>query len=118
MRKAVFAALEMRDESDIIRGLDRGDLETRVLQGEGARAAAPPDVSSQLRLTAQAEADAFQQFVDANAQHDHTGAVSATALALQLAAERQRLEADNAQYEGTPSQTVNHIRSRKTNRGR
>ena len=99
MRKAVFAALEIRDEADIIRGLDRGELEARALQGQRARAAAPPDVSSQLRLTAQAEADAHQQAADARTQHDHTGAASATALAAQLAAERQRLEAGNARYE-------------------
>ena len=60
MRKAVLAALEIRDEADIIRGLDRGELEARALHGQRARAAAPPDVSSQLRLTAQAEADAHQ----------------------------------------------------------
>ena len=99
MRKTVFAALEIRDEADIIRGLDRGELEARALQGQRARAAAPPDVSSQLRLTAQAEADALQQSADAHTQHDHTGAASATALAAQLAAERQRLEADKARYE-------------------
>ena len=99
MRKAVFAALEIRDEADIIRGLDRGELEARALQGQRARAAAPPDVSSQLRLTAQAEADALQQSADAEARHDHTAAASATALAAQLAAERQRLEANNARYE-------------------
>jgi len=98
-RKAVFAALEIRDEADIIRGLDRGELEARALQGERARAAAPPDVSSQLRLTAQAEAEAHQQAADAYTQHDHTGVASATALAAQLAAERQRLEAGNARYE-------------------
>jgi hypothetical protein len=99
MRKAVFAALEIRDEADILRGLDRGELEARVLQGERARAAAPPYVSSQLRLTAQAEADALQQSADAETQHDHSGAASATALAARLAAKRQRLEADNARYE-------------------
>jgi len=99
MRKAVFAALEIRDEADIIHGLDRGGLEARALQGERARAAAPPDVSSQLRLTAQAEADALQQSAEAGARHDHLGAASATALVAQLAAERQRLEADNARYE-------------------
>ena len=32
MRMAVFAALEIRDEADIIRGLDRGELEARALQ--------------------------------------------------------------------------------------
>ena len=76
MRKAVFAALEIRDEADIIGGLDRGELEARALHGQRARAVAPPDVSSQLRLTAQAEADAFQQSADARTPHDHTGAAS------------------------------------------
>ena len=95
MRKTVLAALEIRDEADIIRGLDRSELEARALQGERARAAAPPDVSSQLRLTAQAEADALRQSADAEAWHDHSSAASATA----LAAERQRLEAVNARYE-------------------
>ena len=99
MRKAVFAALEIRDEADIIGGLDRGELEARALHGQRARAVVPPDVSSQLRLIAQAEADAFQQSADARTPHDHTGAASATALAAQLAAERQRLEAHNARYE-------------------
>jgi conjugative relaxase-like TrwC/TraI family protein len=99
MRKAVFAALEIRDEADIICGLGRGELEARALQGQRARVAAPPDVSSQLRLTTQAEADALHQSTDARVQHDHTGAASAAALAAQLAAERQRLEAANARYE-------------------
>ena len=99
MRTAVLAALEIRDEADILRSLDRGELEARALQGQRAQAAAPPDVSRQLRLTAQAEADAHRQAADARTQHDQTGAASATALATQLAAERQRLEADNARYE-------------------
>jgi len=99
MRKTVFAALEIRDEADVIRGLDRGELEARALQGERARAAAPPDVSRQLRLTAQAEADARRQAVHARARHDHTAAASSTALAAQLAAERHRLEAAGARYE-------------------
>ena len=99
MRTAVFAALEIRDEAEILRRLDRGELEARALQGRRARAVAPPDVSRQLRLTAQAEADALQQSADAHTQHDHVGAASSTALAAQLAAERQRLEAASARYE-------------------
>jgi hypothetical protein len=99
MRKAVFAALEIRDEADIIRGLSRGQLEARGVQGQRARAAAPPDVSRQLRLTAQAEADAHRQAADARTQHDHHAVASATALAAQLAAERQRLEVASARYE-------------------
>jgi hypothetical protein len=99
MRKAVLAALEIRDEADIIRSLDHGELEACALQGQRARATAPPDVSRQLRLTAQAEADAHQEAADAKTRHDHTAAASAAALAAQLAAERQRLEAGNARYE-------------------
>ncbi len=99
LRKTVFTALEIRDEADILRGLDCGELEARALQGQRAQTAAPPDVSRQLRLTAQAEADTHQQAGDARTQRDHTAAASATALAAQLAAERQRLEASNARYE-------------------
>jgi conjugative relaxase-like TrwC/TraI family protein len=99
MRKAVFTALEIRDEADLIRGLHRGELEARVLAGDRAQASGPPDVSGTLRLTAQAEADALQQSADAQAQYDETGAASARTLAAQLAGERQRLEAGNARYE-------------------
>ncbi len=99
MRQATITALEIRDEAAILRGLDRGELEAQVLAGERAQASAPPDVSRTLRLTAQAEADALRQSADAEVQHDETSAASAKALAAQLAAERQRLEAGNARYE-------------------
>jgi TrwC relaxase/AAA domain len=99
MRKAVFTALEIRDEADILRGLDCGELEARALHGQRARAAAPPDVSTRLRLAAQAEADTWQQAVGTRTRHDHTAAASAAALAAQLAAQRHRLEADHARYE-------------------
>ena len=99
MRNAVFTALEIRDEADMIRGLSRGELEARILEPERAQASAPPDVSGQLRLTAQAEADALAQAADAQARHDHTGASSASALARQIAAERERLEIGDAGHE-------------------
>jgi len=99
MRNAVFTALEIREEADIICGLSRGELEARTRAGERAQATAPPDVSRTLRLTARAEADAMQQSADAQARHDEAGAASAKALVRQLAAERQRLEARNARYE-------------------
>ena len=65
MRLAAIRALEIRDESDIIRGMTYGQLESRTLEAERAQASAPPDVSRQLRLTAQAEADAWQQSAEA-----------------------------------------------------
>jgi len=97
MRKTVFAVLEIRDEAEILRGLDRGELETRVLQGE--RAPQPRPTSAASCGSPRAEADALRQSADARAQHDHACAASATVLAAQLAATRQGLEADNARYE-------------------
>jgi hypothetical protein len=99
LRGATIRALEIRDEADIIRGMSRGELEARILEGERAQASAPPDVSGQLRLTAQADADALAQSADAQARHDQAVVSSASALALQMAAELQRLEAGNARYE-------------------
>ena len=51
MRKAVFTALEIRNEADIIRGLHSGELESRILAGERAQASAPPEVTGTLRLS-------------------------------------------------------------------
>ena len=139
MRKAVFAALEIRDEADIIRGLDRGELEARALQVERARAAAPPDVSSQLRLTAQAEADAHRQAADAlpsmttpprpapppsppswppnaSASKPATPDTSNGPPTPTPPGTQPGKPQPNCNGEGTPSQTANHIRSRKTNR--
>jgi hypothetical protein len=99
LRGATIRALEIRDEADIIRGMSRGELEARILEGERAQASAPPDVSGQLRLTAQADADALAQSADAQARHDQAVVSSASALALEMAAELQRLEAGNARYE-------------------
>jgi hypothetical protein len=99
MRLAAIRALEIRDEAAIIRGMTRGELEARTRQAKCAQASAPPDVSRQLRLTAQAEADAWQQSADAATRHDQAGAANAAILAGQLAADRRHLEAGNACYE-------------------
>jgi len=53
----------------------------------------------ELRLTAQAEADAWQQSADAHISDDPAGSASAKALARQLASRREQLEAANARYE-------------------
>ena len=76
-----------------------GELEARTLEAGRVQAGAPPDVSRQLRLTAQAEADAWQQSAEAATRNDQTQAANAKALASRIAAERQRLEAVNARYE-------------------
>lgn len=99
MRQATIRALEIRDEADIMHGLTRGELEAHVLDAERTQVTAPPEVSSQLRITAQAEADAWQHAADAATRQDQAQAASAESLASQLAAERQQLEAANTRYE-------------------
>ena len=99
LRQAAIRALELRDETEIVRRMTHGELEARILDGDRAQASAPPDVSRELRLTAQAEADAWQQSADAEIKHDPAESASATALARHMAAQREQLEAANARYE-------------------
>ena len=99
MRLAAIRALEIRDETAIIRGMTRGELEARALEAERARASAPPDVSRRLRLTAHAEADAWQQSADAATRRVSAEAANAKTLAGQLAAGRQHLEAADGRYQ-------------------
>jgi len=106
MRRDTVRALEIADEQTEIRAMSRGELEGRVLDGERAQATAPPDVSSQLRLTAQADADAWQQSADAEAEHDQVQAADARSLAAALDAETSRLEAVNARYEEWSARTA------------
>jgi len=111
LRRAAIRALEIRDETEIIRDVTQGELEARILDGDRAQASAPPDVSSELRLTAQAEADAWQQSADAKTRCDQAASAHAKALARHLAAQRERLEAANARYEKWAADTS---RSRET----
>ena len=99
MRKATIHALEIRDETEILRGMTQGELEAQTLHGERAQASAPPDVSRELRLTAQAEADAWQQSADAETSHDPAGSAAAKVLARRLTVQREKLEAANARYQ-------------------
>jgi TrwC relaxase/AAA domain len=99
LRQAAIRALELRDETEITRRMTHGELEARILDGDRTQASAPPDVSRDLRLTAQAEADAWQQAADAQIKHDQVGSADATALACHLASRREQLEATNTRYE-------------------
>jgi hypothetical protein len=85
--------------------MDRSELEARQAAAERAQATAAPDVASQLRTTAQAEADARQQAADAQIRNDQAQAASASALAGDLASRRQQLEADDTTYEAWASRT-------------
>jgi hypothetical protein len=104
-RQETLRVLEVRDEATMWAGMHRGQLEAHTTAAERAQATAPPDVSDQLRATAQAEADARQQSADAQIRGDRPEAASASALAGELAAERQQLQADNAEYEAWATQT-------------
>jgi hypothetical protein len=99
LRRTAIQALEVHDETEITRRMTDGELEARVLDGNRAQASAPPDVSRELRLTAQAEADAWQQAADAEIRHDLAGSAGAKAVARHMAAQREQLEAANARYE-------------------
>ena len=106
MRKDTFRALQIPDQDAEIRAASRGQLEAWQLHGERAQATAPPEVASRLRLTAQAEADAWTQAADAQAAHHDTDAANARALAATLTAERRRLEEANARYDGWSATTA------------
>jgi AAA domain len=99
LRQAAIRALEIRDDTEITRRMSHGELAARILDGDRALAAAPPDVSRDLRLTAHAEADAWQQSADPGIRHDPAGSTEAKALARHLAARREQLEAANARHE-------------------
>ena len=99
LREDTFRVLEIADEQAEIRAMSQGELEAQVLEAGRAQATAPPDTSSQLRLISQAEADAWQQSADAEAEHDRVRAENARSLATTLAAQTSRLETANARYE-------------------
>lgn len=106
LRRDTVRALEIADEQAEIRAMSRGELEAQVLEGDRAQATAPRDTSSQLRMTAQAEADAWQQSADAEAELDHVRAGNAGSLATAMAAQTSRLEAANARYEEWSARTA------------
>ncbi len=103
MRFSTMKALEITEDS--YRSMTRGELEARILDGDRAQASAPADVSSQLRITARAEADAWQQSANAEAAHDQPAAAAAKALANHMTAEKTRLEALNTAYEAWAGKT-------------
>ena len=90
MRRDTVRALEIAGEQAEIRAMSRGELGGRVLEAERAHATAPRDVRSQLRLTAQAGACAWQQPADAEAEHDQVQAATARSLASALAVQASR----------------------------
>jgi hypothetical protein len=106
LRNDTVRALEIVDEQAEIRAMSRGDLEAQVHEGDRTQATTPPDTSSQLRLTAQAEADAWQQSAEATVEHDQEQAENARSLAAVLAVQTSRLEAADARFEEWSARTA------------
>jgi hypothetical protein len=105
-RRATIRALEMRDEAEFLHGLTRGQLEARVAAGERAMAAAPPDVSADLRQTGQARRDAWGQNADAQARGAEQEAANAAQLARLMEVRQARLQPQAAAYEQWSARTA------------
>ncbi len=104
LRQDAIRALQIRDEQADLAGLDRGQLEAKAIAGARARAAAPRDVSAELRGAAQLETDLRVQGAEALARGGNA-AVYDLAVA-ELAAKREALETDNAEYEAWSDSTA------------
>ena len=104
MRHDAISALQIRDEQADLAGMNRGQLEAKVIAGARARAAAPRDVSAELRATAQAETD--MRIMAGKAQVEGTDPATYDQAATELAARREGWEADNAAYEAWSDSTA------------
>ena len=94
MRHDAIFALQIHDEQADLAGMDRGQLEAKVIAGARARAAAPRDVSAELRATAQAETDI--RIMAGKAQVEGGDPAIYDQAAAELAAQREELDAGNA----------------------
>ena len=105
-RQSAMNALEIRDEAVVFRSMTIGQLETRITEGDRTMAAAPPDISADLRLAAQAQADAWAQHADAQARGAHAEAAGARDLAELMGDRQAGLEPKQAAYERWSSSTA------------
>jgi conjugative relaxase-like TrwC/TraI family protein len=106
MRRDTITQLEIRDEEQPYRALTRGELEAKEQHARRAYAAAPKDVSAELKDTALAAADQRQAAVEAEAQGDEVTAKALHSLADLLGTQKTTLEADHARHENWSAQTA------------
>jgi hypothetical protein len=104
MRQDAIFALQIRDEQADLAGMGRGQLEAKVIAGARARAAAPRDVSAELRATAQAETD--MRIMAGKAQVEGADPAAYDRAAVELAAQREELDAGNTEYEAWSESTA------------
>jgi hypothetical protein len=86
--------------------MSHGQLEAKEQQARRAYAAAPKDVSAELKDTAVAQADQRQAAVEAETRGDKATAEALHSLADRLGTQRTVLEADDAKYENWSTQTA------------
>jgi hypothetical protein len=98
-RTAAMRVLEIRDQAEAMRAMSRGQLEAHVARAERTVAAAPADMSAQLRQAAQAKADAWREHADAQVRSDLATADASRVQAQQHAADEADLEQQHAGYE-------------------
>ena len=91
--------MQIRDEQADLAGMDRGQLEAKVIAGARARAAAPRDVSAELRATAQAETDMRIMAAEGAGRRAENAAIYDQA-ADEMAGRAGGLEAANADVRG------------------
>jgi len=104
MRHDAISALQIHDEQADLAGMDRGQLEAKVIAGARAKAAAPRDVSAELRATAQAETD--MKIMAGQAQVGGEDPAAYDQAAAELTARKEGWEADNAAYEAWSDSTA------------
>jgi hypothetical protein len=101
-----MVALEIPDDAEAMRAMSRGQLEAHAVRAERMTAAAPPDVSAQLRTAGQAKADAQAQAAEAKVRGDAVVAEGAGLLAAQHAGRQADLEGQMAAYEKWSASTA------------
>jgi hypothetical protein len=106
MRRDTVTQLEIRDEEQLYRAMSRGELEAKEQHARRVYAAAPKDVSAELKTTALAEVDQRQAAVEAEAQGDEATAKALHSLGDLLGTQKAALEADHAEYEDWSAQTA------------
>jgi conjugative relaxase-like TrwC/TraI family protein len=106
MRRDTITHLEIRDEEQLYRAMTRGELEAKEQHARRAYAAAPKDVSADLKTTALAEADQRQAAAEAEAQGDEVTTKALHSLADLLGTQKAALEADHVKHENWSAQTA------------
>ncbi|HEY1325064.1 MAG TPA: AAA family ATPase, partial [Streptosporangiaceae bacterium] len=104
LRADAIHSLQVQDEHADLMAASRGQLEAAVIAGQRARAAAPADVSVDLRASAQAAQDMRAEAADARVRGDDPAAWYE--LAGEIDAESANMEAQNAAYEAWSRDTA------------